>query len=130
MSSAQQQAILIKPNDGAAAFGVLHGTAYDERDRVRRAAKTLAVYWGLAPLLFFTFVPIVHLIGAGALLVAGPVAAALRYRTTYQSDQATGTCPVCKNAVTIRLEPAERLPLWKYCPLCHAPLQLVAQSNA
>jgi hypothetical protein len=126
MSHTEQYPILIQANDGTASEGALHVTVYDKRDRMIRAAKTLALYWGLA--LLSVPVLVAHWVLVPGFFLAGPVMAWLRYRVTERKDEATGVCPVNKNTVTIQLKPSDHLPLWTYCPVCEAPLQLLKRS--
>lgn len=126
MSHAEQYPILIKANDGSTCAGELHVTVYDKRDRMIRAAKMLALYWGLA--LLSVPVMVAHWVLVPGFFLAGPVMAWLRYRVLERKNKVTGQCPVNKNTVTIPLQPADRLPLWTYCPVCEAPLQLVERA--
>jgi hypothetical protein len=128
MSHAERQPILIKSSDDGACPGTLHITVYDKCDRVIQAAKVLGLYWGLA--LFSIFIPIAHLVLVPGFFLAGLIMVFLRYRVVSRSDQVTGKCPVNKNEITIHLEPSDRLPLWKYCPVCKAPLHLTDASGA
>ncbi len=126
MAHAEQHPILIKSNDGAATAGSLHVTIYDKHDRTIRAGKVLALYWLFA--ILSIFVPIAHFVLVPGFVLAGPIMAYFRYRVASRSDNAIGQCPVNNNDVTIRLKPADQLPLWTYCPVCNAPLQLVEPS--
>ncbi len=45
-------------------------------------------------------------------------------RLQFVSISICGQCPVCRNDITLMLEPTERLVLWKYCPICDAPLKI------
>lgn len=126
MPHVEQQPILIKPNNHPARLGILQITAYDKRDRLIRAAKILGIYWALA--LLSVPILVAHWVLVPGFFIAGPVMAYLRYRVTERSDKATGQCPVCNHDIAIRLEPAERSPMWKYCPVCNAPLQLLTPS--
>ena len=134
MATAEQLPILLKNNDHAGP-GFLHVWAYDSGDRLKRAAKTWIWLWIGAVIAFYPplLIPGPHLavtipLSIG-LFIAGPVAAYRRYHALQTSEKATGTCPVCHNDVSIHLEPKERPELWKYCPSCNSPLQLVEPSN-
>lgn len=125
MSNTEQQLILIraKADELDAVPGVLHIMRYDKRDRVLRAGKMLALYWGLA--LLSVPILVAHWVLVPAFFLAGPVMAYVRYRVLSRNTHVTGSCPVNKHGITMRLEPNEALPLWKYCPVCQAPLQLI-----
>jgi hypothetical protein len=125
MAHIEQAPVLMKANDGRVNTGAWHITLYDERDRRVRALKALGVCWVAAPLLFFTFVPIVHLLVSAGAFLAGPVVAYARYNVPRGSEKLTGRCPVCNREITIALEPKESVPMWKYCPLCNAPLHVM-----
>lgn len=45
------------------------------------------------------------------------------------SESVTGDCPSCRNAIDIRLQEDDRLPFWKYCPLCEAALKIEAHDE-
>ncbi len=118
MPQIERQPVVIKSNDGGAQPGALHVTAYSPRARVVRAAKVWAVCWVLALLAL----PIIglHWILVPALTLAGVLLGYQRYRATTTSQKIEGLCPVCHSTIEIKLEPAERPPLWKYCPACSA----------
>jgi hypothetical protein len=82
----------------------------------------LGIFWGLA--LLSVPILVAHWVLVPAFLLAGPVAAYLRYQVTMISEKAAGECPSCHEHISVALEPKERPPLWKYCPLCNVPVQL------
>lgn len=49
-------------------------------------------------------------------------------RLRFVSVSVCGQCPACRSDITLALEPAERLVLWKYCPTCSAPLKITGPS--
>lgn len=126
MSHTEQLPILIKAN-AAATIGSLHVTVYDKHDRMIRAGKLLAIFWGFA--VASIFIPIAHFALVPGFLLAGPLMAYFRYRVISRSENAVGQCPVNKNDIAIRLKPSDHLPLWTYCPVCEAPLQLIEKST-
>ena len=136
MATTEQQPILFINDKTSTAEGVLHLRAYDKADRVKRAVKICIWLWILAVLAIYPplLIPGPHLavtipLGIG-LAIYGPIMAYRRYRTLHTSEKATGECPVCHNQVTIPLEPKEHPELWKYCPVCNKPLQLVDKDSA
>lgn len=122
MSTAESRPIRIESNDGEATTGTLHITKYSHKERVLRAVKVLALMWALAAAA--VLIPIAHFVLVPGFFVAGPVMAFMRYRVTDHPDNATGECPVCKEAMEISLEPNAHLPLWTYCPASNDPIQL------
>lgn len=123
MAAIEEQEVWIKVNDGVTACdGVLFETHYTPHDRRVRAIKALGALWGLAVLL--VPVPPIHLVLIPAFLIAGPVVAYGRYKTSIAANHVTGTCPTCKQDMKLVLQAADRLPMWKYCPKCSAPLHI------
>lgn len=127
MPAIKEQPIFLKGNNGTTSPATFYTIEYDQRDRLKRALKVLLICWLLAPALFFTFVPVVHLVLSVGVFLAGPLLAYRRYRMLSSNDKVSGQCPQCRNAITLRLEPAEKLAKWKYCPRCQAPLQILEQ---
>jgi hypothetical protein len=125
MPSIDTTQIQIQDNDGNAAPGSMQTTLYDTRDRMTRAAIRLGACWAAAGVTLF--IPLAHFVLVPGFLLAGPIMAVSAYRTEQARELARGTCPVCKETVEIRLEAADNLPKWSYCPKCNAPLQLVAK---
>ena len=89
-----------------------------------RAARTLVLWWALA--LLSVLIPLAHFILVPLLLIAGPVMAYKHYRAITTSERVEGHCPLCRNAIKIKLGPAEKPVLWKYCPVCQEPLSCEA----
>src|SRR3990172_5677542 len=112
----RNEAILVRDGEQNSCPGMLHVIVYSRRDRLLRAAKVLALYWVLAAVT--VFIPIAHFVLVPGFFLAGPLLAYLRYKVTARNERAAGRCPVCGNDITLPLEPAEQLPLWKYCPRC------------
>ena len=123
MPTATQREIIIKSGDYAPMAGLLHLTAFTQRDRTIRAVKAWLGFWLLAVL----SIPIIvaHWILIPAFLIAGPVVAFRRLKTEANTESATGTCPVHHGEITIELEAGDRPPIWKPCPECNAPLHLI-----
>ncbi|NOY63425.1 MAG: hypothetical protein GXP10_09815 [Gammaproteobacteria bacterium] len=123
MPTPQERRISIEHSDEGSRSGVLHVTAFNSSDRMRRAVKTLAIMWGIA--LVTLFIPLAHFVLVPAFLIMGPILAVKRYKLAEVVEKATGACPKCGDDMTIELEPEDKLPHWTYCPLCNTPLQLV-----
>ncbi len=88
-----------------------------QADRVTRALKRLLIFWGLAPLVFISFVPIVHLLGTLALLVLGPILSFVAYRTTVLIAGGSIDCPKCTRGTAVK----EHTPGWParmFCSHC------------
>jgi len=122
----QPVAIRAKADERVTAPGMLHVTRYDKRDRLLRAGKILALYWGLA--LLSVPILVAHWVLVPAFFLAGPAMAYLRYQVLSRNTHISGSCPANKHTITMSLEPNEALPLWKYCPACQAPLQIILAS--
>lgn len=122
MSTSAEQKILIDSGDYPAREGVLHVREFSQPERVKRALIAWIGFWLLAAL----SVPILvaHWILVPAFLVAGPWVGWRRLKTLAAPDHVTGTCPAHHGEFTLDVEPDERLPLWKPCPDCGAPLHL------
>lgn len=105
--------------------GRWEGIEYDRRDRLMRAAIAWTVCWMGSVVLVFTLIPVVHIIGAVALAIAGPVIGIRRLRLVHSAKQAQGQCPACRKSIALEMDPTDRPPKWVYCPECGAPLQLL-----
>ena len=127
MAVIEERGIWIKANEGAVGDGLFSVTLYNPSDRLNRAAKALGISWGLAVLALITFIPVVHLVLAIGLLIAGPITAYGLYRTSITANHVTGVCPACQQDMKLALQPAEHLPMWKYCPKCTTPLHIDAR---
>lgn len=126
MASIEEQGVRIKVNDGVTACdGVFSTTHYTPHDRRIRAIKALAALWGGAVLLIP--VPPIHLVLIPAFLIAGPVVAYKRYKTSIAANHVVGTCPTCKQDMNLTLQTTDHLPMWKYCPKCGAPIHIDAK---
>lgn len=124
MPQAKQQPVLIKGKGDETSAGTLHISIYSARERATRAAIVLALWWALA--LLSVLIPLAHFILVPLFLITGPVMAYKRFRTIEVSERVEGHCPVCRNTITLKLGPAEKPVLWKYCPLCQEPMSCEA----
>ena len=120
MPQAEQQPLLIKGKGDETCAGTLHVSIYSARECAIRAAQALALWWALA--LLSVLIPLAHFILVPLFLLTGPMVAYKRYRAIEGSERVEGHCPVCRNAIKIKLGPAEKPVLWKYCPVCQEPL--------
>ena len=123
MSTPEQKDILVRSGDYEPTRGILHLVMFNQGERTTRAIKALAGFWALAGI--SVFIIIAHWFLVPAFLIAGPVAAYRRYTTETNAEKATGTCPVHNGEFTMSLEAGDKLPIWKPCPECNAPLNLV-----
>ncbi|MFC1748079.1 hypothetical protein ACFL2V_04665 [Pseudomonadota bacterium] len=126
MAESKQEKINIRGNDSGANEGVLNVLVLSSRDRIGRAGKVLAISWVLAVITLF--IPIAHFFLVPLFALGGPVMAYMKYSAEEVTEDAKGICPECNEAVTIKLDPADKLPKWTYCPACNKPLQLVYHS--
>lgn len=125
MPSIDTTQIQFQDNDGNASLGSMQTTLYNPGDRMTRAVVRLGACWAAAGVTLF--IPLAHFVLVPGFLLAGPIMAISAYRTEQARELARGTCPVCQEAVEIKLEADDNLPKWTYCPKCNAPLQLVAK---
>lgn len=127
MSVLEQRAILLKSGEQQR-DGVLHVQVFTPHERLVRAAKV----WGLSWLLALASVPIIiaHWVLVPGFFIAGPIWAYKRYGMLSVPDHASGQCPTNGEDISLALEPSDRLPLWTYCPVCHASVQLVERERA
>lgn len=122
MSEIETRPILIENDAGASRPGALRVRLFTRRERWLRALSILGIMWGVA--LVTVFIPIAHFVLVPGFLVAGPVAAVLRYRAHENTEEATGECPTCGHPMVVPLDPATRLPLWTYCTAANDPVRL------
>lgn len=127
MSTVERRPILIKGGERERE-GVLCVRAFSHQDRVARAAKVWALCWLLAAITLF--IPIAHFVLVPGFLLAGPIWAFQRYRVTLSPEQASGHCPISDEEITLQLDASDRLPLWTYCPVCNASLQLLERPSS
>lgn len=126
MTTMIQRPILLKSGE-ASGEGILHIRAYDAKERKMRAAKIWALMWLFAIL----SLPIIiaHFVLVPGFLIAGPVMAARRYRVEEEPDHISGQCPAGKEDFTLPLETSDHLPMWRYCPICNASLQVLEKEG-
>ena len=120
MPQTEQQPLLIKGKGDESCAGTLHVSIYGARERAIRAAQGFAMWWALA--LVSVLIPLAHFILVPVFLLTGLIVAYKRYRAVEVSERVEGHCPVCRNAIKLKLGSAEKPVLWKYCPACQQPL--------
>ncbi len=107
---------IIIESDDTSAEGQLYAQILDEHQRMMRAAKIWAIMWLF--MLFSLPMFIIHFVLVPGFLIAGPVMAAKRYRVTELPDHISGTCPLCKQELTLGAASFDRLPIRAPCPAC------------
>lgn len=122
MPGSEQHKIVFKTEGSHPAAATLYLNVYTPHERLVRALKMLGIFWGLA--LLSVPILVAHWVLVPGFLLAGPVAAYLRYQVTATSEKAAGECPGCHKNISVALEPKELPPLWKYCPLCNVAVHL------
>jgi len=122
----QEVAFLIKEESRP---GRLFYTAFDKKDRIRRATLALVVCLTLGAVLIFPIIPILHIFLAIGLFVAGPSLFYKRINQEVTMEKVQGVCPACSAEIEIELEGSDRLPMWKYCPQCNQSLQITKVSD-
>jgi len=122
MAEIRTQAVKLEHETAGAGAGELHVQWFDKRDRMRRAAITWLTCWGLA----LVSVPIIfaHWVLVPGFLIAGPFMAYRYYHTEIVPKKISGACPSCGQAMELRLETSDQLPMWRYCPLCNESLHI------
>ncbi|WP_455203567.1 hypothetical protein [Kaarinaea lacus] len=128
MASKEQQEIALIFKDESRP-GRLFFTAYDKKDRIRRALLALAICLVLGTVLIFPIIPILHIFLAIGLFIAGPLLFYKRINQNEIMEKVQGVCPACDTEVDIELEGSDRLPMWKYCPQCNQSLQINKTNN-
>lgn len=122
MASKEQLPVNLKDDQGNAADGVMHYTAYSAGDRTQRAVIALVACWLVAGVTLF--IPIAHFFLVPAFLIAGPVMFFARQKQADAKEKTEGTCPRCKTQITIDMETNDKLPKWTYCPNCDGSIEI------
>lgn len=124
MPAPQEKPIVLKSGEFTPQRGIWHEVGYSSRERTTRALVMWLGCWAAAVAVFLTLIPLIHLLGALSLLVAGPLGAYRRFNAFATARGAEGICPACNQAVVVAVEKYATLPMWTYCPSCRAPLHL------
>lgn len=127
MSTLEERPIVIKSGERESE-GLLRLQEFSPQDRVMRAAKVWGLCWLFAVITLF--IPIAHFVLVPGFLLAGPIWAFVRYRVTSALEQVTGRCPTNGEEITLKLDASDHLPMWTYCPVCNASLQLLERPTA
>jgi hypothetical protein len=110
-----QPVVLIVGNERTT--GEVRIERWDPSARLLRAAKRWVVLWGLA--VVSVLVPVAHFVLVPALLIAGPIAAFMRWRQRSGVLGGEGMCPACRVLMTIDAH-ADEWPLFDVCEACRA----------
>ncbi len=89
--------------------------------RLVRAMKTLGVLWGLG--VVSVLVPVAHFLLVPAFLLAGPIAAFMRWRQETSVLGGQGTCPACSANMALEAS-ADAWPLFRICDTCRASVRI------
>jgi hypothetical protein len=89
--------------------------------RLRRAMKTLALFWCLA--IVSVFVPVAHFVLVPGLLLAGPIAALVVARQRNAVLGGHGVCPACGESLVIGAG-SDAWPLYEVCSHCRAQVRI------
>lgn len=114
--------IVLRARERLTGQGRLITEWFTQRQRIKRAAIVWLVLWLLAILAIA--IPVVHFVLAPLLLIAGPVAAYLRYRERIMATRIEAECPLCNDDIFVSLPVKTELPHWEVCPQCHGHIQL------
>ncbi len=119
----ETQVVYVKADEQGVKEGILHYTRFSSGDRMSRALKVLGLCWLAAGITLF--IPLAHFVLVPGFLIAGPVLAMMKYKVDRENESVSVECPKCGKAVSIKLDAADRLPVYSYCPDCNVSLQLV-----
>lgn len=124
MATTIEKNIQFRAGDEGTAEATLYSLEFDQGELTKRALTRLGLCWlasiGSIPIIF------AHWVLVPGFFIAGPIMAMTAYKMKTQPDHAEGECPVCKEKVSIKLEPKDKLPKWSYCPSCNKSIQLTA----
>ena len=128
MPTIREEPVEFKSDGADSRHGHLHITDYNQSDRGKRAAKALAICWGLSvaslPIIF------AHWVLVPGFFLAGPFMAYRYYHIHSVPKDLSGQCPLCQQEVTIGLEANDQLPMWTYCPSCNKSIHVIDQVGA
>ena len=124
-----ETSVQFRNNDGTQTTdAVLCSLEYDQGELTKRALTRLGLCWlasiGSIPIIF------AHWVLVPGFFIAGPIMAMTAYKMKVIPDHADGDCPVCKETISLKLEPKDTFPKWTYCPDCKNSLQLSNQKNS
>jgi len=123
MPEQRKQDILFRNNEEQEQKAVLHSIIYDSSERMTRALKMGGFFLLLA--IVSVFIPLAHFVLVPSFVITAIVLPFMVHKLIEASEKAEGVCPSCHEQVTIKLDPKDKLPLWRYCPNCDKSLQLV-----
>jgi len=116
------QVVYVKSDEHGTEEGLLQFSQFSSGDRMSRALKILGLCWLGAGITLF--IPLAHFVLVPGLLIAGPVLAMMKYKVDRANESVSVECPKCKKSVSIKLDAADKLPIYSYCPDCNTSLQL------
>lgn len=122
MPMSDTQVIYVKAQDKPVAEGILNFKQFSSGDRTGKALTVLGLCWLAAGITLF--IPIAHFVLVPGFLIAGPVLAMMKYKIDRANEDVQVQCPNCEKSVTIKLDPADTLPIYTYCSDCNESLQL------
>lgn len=101
---------------------------YDGRARAWRAARVLAICWGLAAV--SVLVPIAHFLLVPAFFLAGPLLAVPKLRERASVLSARGRCPACGEERAFHVHAPWKESIAVNCGACRRGLRLVLMNPA
>jgi|SRR5689334_7836312 hypothetical protein len=96
--------------------------SFDRRERVRRALKGLATFWGAA--LGSVFIPVAHFLLVPSFALYGAYTFFERLGARQVVTTAEGTCPDCGKTQKLETGGRWRLPRDVACRYCQRPLRI------
>lgn len=128
MATTETQAVSWKSGEKTPVAAVIKYDVFNAVERKKRAMNVAGILIGLG--LLSVAIPFVHFISVPGLIIAGLVMGAKINGTERVATHSEGQCPVCGKQVEIKLESNDKVPAFKYCSACNAPIQIVEPQPA
>jgi len=109
---------------GAITTAEMRAVTFTNKEQKMRALKTFLIFFLIAS--FCVLIPVAHLVLVPSFLVGGIIAAKRRWNKDAEGIDAKGSCPDCRNNISIDLEKNAEFPQWHNCPECGDALELQA----
>lgn len=122
MPQAESTAVYVKAQDRPVREGKFNYISFNGGDRLGRAFGAFAVCLLFA--VVAVFIPIAHFVLVPGLIILGLFMFVSRYRAQSAAQNITVTCPVCEQAVTIKLDAEQQPPFYCYCSNCSSNLHV------
>ncbi|MBC7692325.1 MAG: hypothetical protein H7222_11225 [Methylotenera sp.] len=117
----QEIAVKIRSQTDEVSIGSVQLEIWDQKERMRRALKLLALLWGIG--IFCVILPLVHFFLVPSFLIAGPIAASIVYAKDRMILGGKGLCPHCKQDLPIA-KTQDQWPISDLCTVCQSALSI------